>query len=94
MPLVATPFAPFLLVAELLKMLTISFIFGEPKQNIKNGPNTDGQFGMAPLVATPLKGRFVVFLKWLWMGYFRLGYCPTGLGNWPLKVRAPRRGWK
>ena len=45
-------------------------------------------------VATPLKGRFVVFLKWLLIGYFRLGHiglgdCPAGLGSWPRMVRAP-----
>ena len=28
---------------------------------------------IVPFVATPLKGRFVVFLKWLLIGYFRLG---------------------
>ncbi len=35
-------------------------------------------------MATPLQGRFVVFLTWLSIGYFRLGYiglgdCITGL---------------
>ncbi len=35
-----------------------------------------------------LKGRFVVFLEWLFIGYVRLGYiglgdCLTGLGNGP-----------
>ena len=29
-------------------------------------------WGIVPFVATPLKGRFVVFLKWLFIGYFRL----------------------
>ncbi len=29
--------------------------------------------GTVPFVATPLKGRFVVFLKWLFVGYFILG---------------------
>ena len=24
--------------------------------------------------------------------YVRLGDCPTGVGNWPRRVRAPRRG--
>ena len=42
--------------------------------------------GIVPIVATPLKERFVDFLKWLFIGYSRLGYiglgdCPTGLGN-------------
>ena len=32
-----------------------------------------------PFVATPLKGRFVVFLKWLLIGYIGLGDCPAGL---------------
>ena len=55
--------------------------------------------GIVLFVATPLKGRFVVSLKWLLIGYFRLvyiglGYCPTGLGNWPRRFRAPRRGQK
>ncbi len=50
-------------------------------------------------MATPLKGRFVAFLKWLVIGYFRLGLvyiglgdCPAGLGNWPRRVRAPLQG--
>ena len=42
--------------------------------------------GLVPFVATPLKGSFVGFSKWLLIGYFRLGYiglvdCPAGLGN-------------
>ena len=28
------------------------------------------------------------------LGYIGLGDCPTGLGNWPRRVRAPRRGQK
>ena len=45
--------------------------------------------GIVPFVATPRKGRYVVFLKWLLISYFRLGDCPTGLGYWPRRVRAP-----
>ena len=29
--------------------------------------------GIVPFVATPLKGRYVVFLKWIFIDYFRLG---------------------
>ena len=53
---------------------------------------------IVPFVATLLKGRFVVFLKWLFLiGYLRLGYIglgdfPTRLGNSPRRVRVPRRG--
>ena len=35
--------------------------------------------GIVPFVATLLKGRFVVFFKWLFIGYIGLGDCPTGL---------------
>jgi len=28
------------------------------------------------------------------LNYIWLGVCPTGLGNWSCRVRAPRRGWK
>ncbi len=34
---------------------------------------------IVPFVATPLKGRFVVFSKWLLIGYVGLGDCPAGL---------------
>ncbi len=39
---------------------------------------------IVPFVATPLKGQFVVFLRWFLIGYFRLGFiglgdCPAGL---------------
>ena len=52
--------------------------------------------GIVPFVTTPLKGRFVVFLKWLLIGYFWLGYiglgnCPAGLGKWPRRVRNRRK---
>ena len=45
--------------------------------------------GIVPFVETPLKGRLVVFLKLLLIGYFRLGY--IGLGNWPRRVRNRRK---
>ena len=33
---------------------------------------------IVPFLATPLKGRFVVFSKWLQIGYFRLGQVMLG----------------
>ena len=54
--------------------------------------------GIVPLVATPSRGDLRIF-KMAFVGYFRLGYiglgdsnCPAGLGNWPRRVRPPRRG--
>ena len=45
--------------------------------------------GIVPFVTSRHKGRFVVFLKKLFIDYFKLGDCPTGIGNWPCRVRAP-----
>ncbi len=45
--------------------------------------------GIVPFVATPLKGRFVVFTHKLMIGYFRLDDCPEGLG---LPAGARNRG--
>ena len=50
-------------------------------------------WGIVPFVATPLQGRFRIFTVVL-ICYFRLGDCPAGLGSWPRRFRAPRRGKK
>ena len=44
--------------------------------------------GIVPFVATPFKGRFVLFFKWLLIGYFRLGY--IGLGDCPAGLESPQ----
>ena len=56
-------------------------------------------WGIVPFVATHLEGQYVIFSKWLLIGYFRfdyigLGDCPGGLGDWPCRVRAQNRGQK
>ena len=40
---------------------------------LPNCPRNTQMLGIVPFVATLLKGRFVVFLKWLLIGYFRIG---------------------
>ena len=42
---------------------------------------------MVPFVATPLKGRFVVFSKKLLIGYFRLGEDMLGKVDCPAKLK-------
>ena len=43
----------------------------------------------------PLRGDSSIFkMAFDWLFQFRLGYCPTGLENWPCRVRAPSRGQK
>ena len=43
--------------------------------------------GIVPSMAMPLKGRFVVFLKWLFIGYFRLGFRLYWVRRLPHRVR-------
>ena len=57
--------------------------------------------GIVPFVATHLKGRFVVFLKLLLIGYFRLGQvifgqviAPQGQAIGPARLESPARGQK
>ena len=73
----------------------------QPRRSLKFNTRLDALkfLEIVPFVTSPHKGQFDVFLKWLFIGYFRLGYfglgdCPTGLGNWPRRVRSRRRGWK
>ncbi len=48
--------------------------------DLSNNLNESKKYmGIVPFVATPLKGQFGVFSKWLLIGYFRLGY--IGLGT-------------
>ena len=53
--------------------------FKYPKLSTNNYNLHENNLGIVPFVASPLKGRFVVFLKWLLIGYFGLGDCPAGL---------------
>ena len=43
----------------------------EPMSKINRIKSEERLLGIVPFVATPLKGRFVVFLKWLLIGYLR-----------------------
>ena len=52
------------------------------------------RLGIVLFVATPLKGRFIVFSQQLLIGYFRLGDCFAALGNWHRMARATDRGEK
>ena len=58
-----------------MKILLVPYIYNYI--NLLIGSKTLGTiiefWGIVPFVATLLKGRFVVFLKWLFTGYFRLG---------------------
>ena len=52
--------------------------------------------GIVPFVATPLQGRYVVFLKWFLIGYFRLGQVIGLQGQviGPAGLEPPRMGQK
>ena len=47
------------------------------------------KLGIVPFVAKPLKGRFVVFLKLLFKGCFRLGQVILGQANGPAGLEPP-----
>ncbi len=51
--------------------------------------------GIVPFMATPLKGRFIVFLKWLLIGYFRLywvRWLPRMVRQLALQDKSPPQG--
>ena len=56
-----------------VKTRTTKTIEAKLSKSVRQQTQENKNWGIVPFMTTPLKGRFVVYLKWLLIDYFRFG---------------------